>query len=218
MNNNNLGAVIYEDLRAQLIVGKLEPGNTLSIRQLAGQYNVSTMPVREALKRLETENALVGAVKKAYRVPELTSKQASQIFFIRSVLEGAAAELAAGRLSDQDIDAARRYTMMMDAAWKQKDSSRYLENNFAFHSLVYRAADNCDLSKLVEGLYARSGPFLSKAIRHLVDVEEWETNHDEILQALADHDGKRARKLIEDDIKWGALFYEGHIKQSSPVE
>ena len=216
ISSNNLGAVIYEDLRAQLIVGKLEPGDALSIRKLADQYNVSTMPIREALKRLETENALVGAAKKAYRVPQLSSIEASNLFFIRSVLEGAAAEIAAGRLSEQELDAARRHTMMMDAAWKQRNPSRYLENNFAFHSLVYRAANNADLSRLVEGLYARSGPFLGKAIRHLVNINEWETKHDEILEALKQHDGASAKQLIEEDIRWGALLYDNHTKQVPP--
>ena len=217
VNSKNLSAVIYEDLRTQLIVGKLEPGDMLSIRKLAELYNVSMMPIREALKRLETENALTGAAKKAYRVPELSTGEASNIFFIRSVLEGAAAQIAAGQLSEQDMDAARRHTMMMDAAWKQRDPHRYLENNFAFHSLIYRAANNPDLSRLIESLYARSGPLLGKAIKHLVNIEDWETSHDQILDSLRNHDGDKARKLIEEDIKWGAMLYDGHSKDNKLI-
>lgn len=206
-NNNTLSVVIYEDLRSRLIIGKMEPGDMLSIRTLANQYNVSTMPIREALKRLEAEKALVGAVKKAYRVPEVGAGEAANLFFIRSVLEGAAAQIAVDNLNGQDIDMARRHTMMMDAAWKQGDAHRFLENNFAFHSLIYRAANNPDLSNMVEGLYARSGPLLGKAIRHLADVEDWETNHYKIIDALKNRNGAQARRLMEEDIKWGMFLY-----------
>ncbi len=209
-NSQNLSTVIYEDLRSQLIVGRLEPGDTLSIRTLADQYNVSTMPIREALKKLEAEKALVGAVKKAYRVPEVSAGDASNLFFIRSILEGVAAEVAAQNMSDQDIETARRFTMMMDAAWKQRDAHRFLENNFSFHSLIYRAANNPDLSDMVEGLYARSGPWFGKAIKHIVNIEDWETNHYDIIDALKNRDGKQARALMEDDIKWGARLYDNH--------
>ncbi len=206
-NKNNLSTVIYEDLRSQLIVGKMEPGDTLSIRTLAEQYKVSTMPIREALKRLEAEKALAGAAKKAYRVPEVSTGDAASLFFIRSVLEGAAAQIAAANMNSQDIDMARRFTMMMDAAWKQGDAQRFLENNFAFHSLIYRAANNPDLSSIVEGLYARSGPLLGKAIRHLSNVADWETNHYKIIDALKGRNGAQARRLMEEDIKWGMFLY-----------
>ena len=206
--SNNLSAVIYEDLRFQLIVGKMEPGDTLSIRTLAEQYNVSTMPIREALKRLESEKALKGAAKKAYRVPEVTTEEASNLFFIRTILEGAAAELAVKHLTDQDIDQACQFTMMLDEGWKQRDSHHYLENNFRFHSLIYRAANNPDLSDVIESLYARSGPLLGKAIKYLANFDDWETRHYEIIDALKSRNGAEARRLMEEDIRWGMLIYK----------
>src|SRR5690606_11587050 len=65
----NLSEKIYLDLRLRLIVGDLAPGTSLSIRTLAEEANLSAMPVREALKRLENEKALSGSAKRAYRVP-----------------------------------------------------------------------------------------------------------------------------------------------------
>jgi len=206
-NNTNLSTIIYDDLRNQLIVGKLEPGDSLSIRTLAEQYNVSTMPVREALKKLETEKALTGAIKKAYRVPELSAMEVSNLFHIRAVLEGAGAEIAASTMSKIDIETIHRLTLVVDAAWRQGDAHRFLENNFAFHSTIYRAANNQDLSDIAESLYARSGPWLGKAIKHIASVDEWESHHYDIVRAIESRDGVEARRLMEEDVKWGKNLF-----------
>jgi DNA-binding GntR family transcriptional regulator len=206
-NNTNLSTVIYDDLRFQLIVGKLEPGDSLSIRTLAAQYNVSTMPVREALKKLETEKALTGAIKKAYRVPQLGPGAVSNLFHIRAVLEGEAAAIAATSMLKSEIETIHRLTRIVDAAWKQGDAHRFLENNFAFHSTIYRAANNQDLSDIAESLYARSGPWLGRAIRHIASVDEWESHHHEIVQAIESRDSEAARRLMEEDVKWGKNLF-----------
>lgn len=205
--NTNLSTIIYQDLRFQLIVGKLEPGDSLSIRTLAEQYNVSTMPIREALKKLETEKALTGAIKKAYRVPELLPREVYNLFHIRAVLEGAGAEIAATTMGQSDIDTILRLTLVVDAAWKQGDAHRFLENNFAFHSTIYQAANNQDLSDIAESLYARSGPWLGKAIRHMASVDEWESHHYDIVKAIKSRDGTEARRLMEEDVKWGMNLF-----------
>lgn len=58
----------------------------------------------------------------------------------------------------------------MDAAWENGDARTFLLNNFRFHSLIYwKCCGNQDLSELAEILYARSGPWLGKAIRELAD-------------------------------------------------
>ena len=82
----NLSANVYADLRLKLIVGDLKPGETLSIRTLADEYDHSAMPVREALRQLSSEGALVGEAKKAYRVPDLSPNEAAKLFYVRAAL------------------------------------------------------------------------------------------------------------------------------------
>ena len=79
------------------------PGEGLSIRKVAEEYKVSAMPVREALRQLALEQALISAAKKAYRVPDLTAGQAADLFFVRSILEGAAAEIATAKATKDDF-------------------------------------------------------------------------------------------------------------------
>lgn len=202
-----LGDRIYQALRWSLIVGELEPGDTVSTRTLAAEHGISVMPVREALKRLEAEKALTGAAKRAYRVADMTPARAADLFQIRSVLEGAAAEIAATRLPEGQIDRLRELTRQMDAAMGHEDSRGYLASNFTFHFIIYSGAGNPDLAAIVEGLYARTGPWLARAIRRFARIEDWDNHHMRIVDAIAARDPSEARRLMEEDVGWSAELY-----------
>ena len=113
----NLGDKIYQELRLRLIVGDLAPNDSLSIRTLAEEHGVSTMPVREALKRLETEKALNGSAKRAYRVPDSSPDEAANVLFVRATLERASAVPAMNFLTSADLARLRQFSVAMDEAW-----------------------------------------------------------------------------------------------------
>ena len=191
----------------RLIVGDFALTDSLSIRTLADEFGVSTMPVREALKRLESENALTGSAKRAYRIPAVSTEEVANIFFVRSALEGAGAELATDYLTSEDLKRLRKFALEMDEAWSQMDAHLFLLNNFRFHSLIYRSTRNSYLAEIAEALYARSGPWLGKVIREVAQPDDWATEHHDIVDALAARDKKRVRKLVEADVNWGSAYF-----------
>jgi DNA-binding GntR family transcriptional regulator len=192
-----------------MIIGKLLPGDTISIRTLALEHGMSAMPVREALKQLAMEKALSGAAKRAYRVPDLTARQASNLFEIRAVLEGGAAEAATPNITTKDLVNLRKWTAVMDATWQVGDAARFLDANFKFHSLIYSRAGNEDLCDLIANLLVRTGPWLAGGILSLASKADWRGEHDKIANALESGDSARARALIEDDARWGMTFFRG---------
>lgn len=204
----NLSAGIYSNLRMKLIVGDLRPAEAVSIRTLAEEYGVSAMPVREALRQLASEDALVGAAKKAYRVPDLSASQAANLFFVRSVLEGAAAEIAAQHMRKGDFKALHKWTVQMEQSWTQRDSSMFLQANYAFHSLIYERAQNSAMQAIIDSLYVRTGPWLAHGIVNLVKPDHWLGEHPGIIEALQNRDGVMARKLVEADAQWGRDLYQ----------
>lgn len=203
----NLSVSICADLRMKLIVGDLKPGEPLSIRTLAQDYQVSAMPVREALRQLASADVLIGAAKKAYRVPDLTPAEAANLFFIRSVLEGAAAEIAATNMQDTDVEKLTRLTQDMQQAWSNQNATAFLRANFEFHSVVYGRANNDALQSIIDTLYARTGPWLAHGITDLVKPDKWQSEHVGIIDALRRKDGALARHLMEEDVKWGVDLY-----------
>lgn len=208
INTESLGQKVYRDLRHRLIVGDLSPGDTLSIRTLAEEFGVSAMPVREALKRLEYERALIGSAKRAYRVPVATPAVVSNLFFVRATLEAAAAELAGKRITRADLAQMRKFSDMMETAWRDGDSHKFLLNNFNFHDLIYLRSGNEDLGELARSLFARSGPWLGVALRRMAVTEDWATEHHRIIDAFEARDFALVRGLIEADANWGTRVFD----------
>jgi DNA-binding GntR family transcriptional regulator len=88
---------VYQRLREALLAGQLPPGQPISIRYLAQMLGVSTTPVREALRRLEADRAVVsGANRTLQPYPLLSLADLREIRNIRLALEGLATEEAAG--------------------------------------------------------------------------------------------------------------------------
>ena len=207
MDPETLNATVYADLRVKLITGQLKPSEAVSVRKLAELYGVSTMPVREALRQLASEGALNSAARKAYRVPDLTAKQASDLFFVRGVLEGAAVELAAPRMTKRILAKLETAVGKTHACLEKRDAPGVLLANYEFHSAIYQSSDNSALALSIDRLYVQTGPWLAHGIENLVNAENWLGEHELIIEALRNSDAKTARKLMEEDAFWSVELY-----------
>lgn len=207
-HSENLSARIYGVVRQKLILGELSPGAQLSIRTVAEEFSVSAMPVREALRQLASEEALIGAAKKAYRVPDLSPGQASELFYVRSVLEGAASELAVKSIAPKDIEDLEALATETDLAWQNGNPRRYLVANYRFHTQINQLADNSALQKMITDLYARTGPWLFHGVTNLITVDQLSDGHTKIVAALKSRNAKQVRELVEEDAQWAISHYQ----------
>lgn len=203
----NLSQKIYAIVRQKLILGDITPGSALSIRTVAEEYSVSAMPVREALRQLASEDALIGAAKKAYRVPDLSPDAAANLFFVRSVLEGAASELAVKNLTPDDIHDLEDLALATDEAWKTGHAERYIAANLEFHSRINARTGNAALENMITGLYARTGPWMAQGVTKLIQADRIQDNHSKIVETLKQRDPKKTRRLVEKDAQWAINLY-----------
>lgn len=206
-DTDSLSATIYAELRVRLITGALKPAEAVSIRKLAEDFGVSAMPVREALRQLASEGALNSAARKAFRVPDLTARQASDLFFVRGVLEGAAAEIAALQITEKTLTRLEKQVVKMETTWEARDATAFLLANYQFHSTIYQCSGNSALALSIDRLYAQTGPWLAHGILNLVDPDNWLGHHTPIIEALRDRDAKASRRLMEEDAFWGVELY-----------
>lgn len=206
--HENLSQGIYADLRQRLILGNLNPGAPLSIRTLAEEFGTSAMPVREALRQLASEQALIGAAKKAYRVPDLTPAEAANLFFVRSILEGAAGALAVAHMAKADLSKLDRLAGQTKSAWAAGDAQRYIKANFDFHSAINMLAGNEDLLVLINVIYARTGPWLAHGVTSLIDVDRIEDGHSGIVAACKAGNEGEVRRLVEQDAQWAIRLFQ----------
>lgn len=204
---SNLSEAIYRDLRAKLIAGELAPAETVSIRKLADRYEVSGMPVREALRQLASEGALISEARKAYRVPDLSDDEAADLFFVRAILEGAAAEIAAPKMTSATFEALDGIISIMNSRWAELNAGGFLLANYRFHRTIYQACGNKAMTANIDRLYVQTGPWLAHGIVNLVNPENWLDEHPLIVAALRAGDSKQTRKLMEEDAFWGVKLY-----------
>ena len=194
-------ALIYATLREALISGYFRPGEEISLRHAAAVLGTSVTPVREALRQLESDGGLeVFGGNRVLRVPILTTAELTDIRDIRVNLEGFAAVQAIDRIRPAQLRVIANACDLMQRAADAANADLYLENNWRFHSLIYKAADRPVLMSLIEGMWLRVGPLIRNAVTAPLHFERSMASHDAALAALRAGDGAALRAAIVRDI------------------
>jgi DNA-binding GntR family transcriptional regulator len=187
---------IYRDVRRAIIMGRIKPGIRLDIDELAGQYDTSVTPVRDALQLLSQDDLVTIKPRSGYFVTRITLKKLREMLEIRKILELAAVDLAVTRISDEQVDELRR----VHAGYTGDDDDsydRYTDENRRFHYLVAQASGNNELAEMIGHLHDR----LARFMVYRRAGESQEKSHERIIEALAVHDQLEARRNLLDDIE-----------------
>jgi DNA-binding GntR family transcriptional regulator len=173
-------------IRELVITGELAPGEQLRQRDLAQRFGVSQTPVREAMRRLESEGLLVCDTHRGFTVVEPEAGRIDDNFRIRAALESLGASLAAGKIDAAGLARLRDLNDQMRAL--PDDDPKYAELNREFHFAIYEYARSPLLLSLMRLLWAalHGGPRVSRS--HAESARQ----HAEILAALAEGDAAAA--------------------------
>jgi DNA-binding GntR family transcriptional regulator len=205
---SSLRQAVYDGLRYRLITGKIAPGVSISTRGLADQLGVSQMPVRDALARLATEGAVAIRSKRRIIVPVMTRARIEEIVKCRLLLEPAAAEEALMHIDADLLAKIRDADRRTDLALSNGDVADYMESNFRFHTLIYRASGMPTLNHMIETLWMQFGPFM-RVVYGRVGTANLIDQHTAATQAIAARDREALRRAIASDISDGmALIIE----------
>lgn len=195
---------IYTDLRGRLMAGIFKPGQPMSIRTIAALVGASAMPVRDALRRLESEHAIVPGPNRSLMVPLITRATLHEIRDIRLALEGLAVEAAADRMTPEALQLIAQACDEMAEAIERHQIDAYLRFNWAFHYRIYQAAGLPLLLEVIETMWTRMGPQIRVAAIEQTHFKNAMKAHWDILEALKKNDGDGARKALVHDISSAA--------------
>ena len=193
---------VLAGLRRRILLGRIEPGQALTIRGLAAELGVSAQPVREALRQLVAERALELMDNRRVRIPPMTIERFDDLIAARIVLEAEAAARAMPYVTDEIIARMEAEDTVIDEAEKARDYDRWIGANFAFHAVLYGAVPQSAFLPLIESLWLQVGPFLRRAIR-TISGHYTVDRHSEALAALRRRDTMALRIAIEADIRDG---------------
>ena len=173
-------------IRQLIITGELPAGGQLRQRDLAQRFGVSQTPVREALRRLESEGLVVGDTHRGFTVVEPDDGPVEENFQIRAALESLGASLAARKIDAGGIEALRDLNEAMRGL--ADDDPQYADLNREFHFTVYEHAGSPLLLSLMRLLWAslHGGPRVSRT--HAESARQ----HDAIIDALSAGDAAAA--------------------------
>jgi DNA-binding GntR family transcriptional regulator len=200
LQRNTLNDEVYQQLKQAIMAGRLEPGVRMTIRSLAAAFGISLMPVREALRRLVAEQVLEMLPNRSVALPVITRERFREITQIRISLESLAAEEAASRITDADIETLGRINDAMDRP-NATQSPGYLENNREFHFFLYRKSGLPILVSLIESLWLQIGPLLTIQQAAIAKAPTPpQIQHHALIKALRKRDAKAAGRAIGTDI------------------
>lgn len=192
----------YLRLRNAIMVGAIATGASLTMRGLAEQLGLSPTPIREALRRLNSESAIALQDNRRMLIPPMTKGRFEDLIATRITLECHAALRALPYVSDVLIEKMRDTDTAMDRALEQHDYDVLTALNHEFHSILYRANPDQISMPLVESLWLQLGPFQREVISELGAFYQID-RHKQILSALDARDAEALSAAIQKDIEDG---------------
>jgi DNA-binding GntR family transcriptional regulator len=205
--HRQLRKLVADKLRSAILNGEIKPGEWLRQERLALEYQVSQMPVREALKELTAEGLVEHVPYRGVRVIEFLPEDISDLYACRSFMEGLAARAAAAAILPEELDALRVLQAQMKAHLQPQVLPEYTELNRRFHKLICAASRRTYLMRTLNQLWDAFpsmlwGNFARTADqplpqRDLADIEE----HEALIEALARHDGDAAEHLARHHVE-----------------
>ena len=147
--------IVYEFLMDKIAKGAYKEDGRLVISQIAKQNNVSDIPVREAIRRLESEGYVKINANQSVLVREFSDEFIDEIFHIKGVLEGYAARLSVDYLTESDIEKMRAKNQLMRKAGEEGNYAKFSQINMQFHLDMYKSTPYHELYSTIQDLWKK---------------------------------------------------------------
>lgn len=200
--DQSLSVKIYEALRERIIEGVIAPGERIRERELAEEFGVSRVPIREAMPRLEAEGFVKTVPRRGAVVTEMTISDVEELFTVRSSLEVLAARLAAQACASgaASVELFGRLAAAEEAL-EEGDDRAIAAANSALHEEILQLSGNSLLITLM-------GP-INGRVRRLFRLE---AERDQ--QVLCAEHKEMCHAIADGNVEWaGALAY-AHVEHS----
>jgi DNA-binding GntR family transcriptional regulator len=208
-----LGQAIAGKLRDAILDGHLPPGAPIRQEALAQQLGTSRIPVREALRQLESEGMLTLVPHSGARVARLDLAEHIELYRIREALEPMAIAESAKYLTDAQLHELRELEELIEAS--RADQQAWIRHDRTFHLLTYAAAPFPRLQRMIHGFWNSSQQYrrvhVSSFDDHTFDLIHME--HRMILDALERHDPVDAEERQRSHIRRTRLYLTSHAEE-----
>lgn len=187
----------YRRVREEIVEGAMAPGSAIDQEALAARLGLSTTPVREALRRLESESLVVSRPHRDTIVAPLTREQLEDTYTVRLALDPLAISIAARQAPDTEL---RSILQLAHQAAADADPVSQMYQNRNLHRAMYRACGNAVLIQMLDALWDSSDRYRLATLQDDRTGLRARTEHTDIAEAMVARHPAKAAKLMRQHV------------------
>ncbi len=190
---------VFRRLSGLILEGGIAPGESITVASLAEAFDVSPMPVREALVRLQAIGALTVVSGRTIGIPKLTRARLDDLTRVRLEVETTAVRWAGNLVNPEFLGDLASNLERLREAERTADAKLYVGANHDFHFHVYRAAGSPVLTGMIEVLWLQISPYFH-LLRGSGNFHISNERHEELFEAFKGANVDRAVNALQADI------------------
>jgi DNA-binding GntR family transcriptional regulator len=199
MRDTSLAKLVREDLLERILRGDLAPGDRINEPDVCARLQVSRVPVREALRELESSGLVSSRKHSGTFVREIQDTEVLDLYEMRSLLDGFAGAKVAALPSEQRQHLAAELSASVSAmqgAATRQDVAAYYAENLQFHWRIIEASGNQPLASTYRDVVQKLHLARLKSLSQGLGMQSSVTEHTRIAQAIAQGKADEARQLL----------------------
>ena len=190
-----LEEMAYQGIREAILSGLFEPGERIPQDLVAQTFGISRIPLRSALRQLESEGLVVFHPHRGTTVATLTADEVAEIYQLRIQLETFAMRVACEKASAEEIEDLERLAAALDKAKPSSGNQAWLEARRRFYQRLYEIAGLPRTAAIIDRLRAEVGRYLKR--RRVKD----DPGHQVMVEAIRSRDPARAEQWLRDHLE-----------------
>ncbi len=191
---------VADSLQQRILSGEFKEGDALVQETLASEYQVSRMPIREALRQLEATGLVAMAMHKGAVVRSLPLDQIAELFELRALLEGDILAHAAPKITEAQLDAAEAILEALEQAYHAGEVGRWGELNWQFHRSLYVAGGRVQSLALAQTVNVQTDRYVRLHLLLTHAIKGAEMEHRELIRLCRARDADGAVAFLRKHI------------------
>jgi len=202
---------IYKELKKRIVYLDYKPKQVLNIKELAKEFGVSPMPIREVLILLETEKLIHIIPNNGIYVTDVSFQELKDVFEVRLFLIGLSGRLAAERITPEELN---RLKELLGKIKQEKDRRKLIQLDAEFHDLVNYSTKNQTLAETLKRLRNQIGRLWFFAKENDAYSQKIPEDFEELIKALENKEQNKSEQIMKDH----AIHFINQIKMSLYAE
>lgn len=202
---------IYKELKKRIVYLDYKPKQVLNIKELAKEFGVSSMPVREVLILLETEKLVHIIPNNGIYVTDVSFQELKDVFEVRLFLIGLSGRLAAERITPEE---SHRLKELLGKIKQEKNRKKLIQLDAEFHDLVNCSTKNQTLAETLKKLRNQIGRLWFFAKENDAYSQQIPEDFEELIKALENKEQNKSEQIMKDHV----IHFINQIKTSLYAE